>query len=387
LVVAALACAPTLIMPAIASAQRLGSRVLHEGMSGSDVATLQAELTKAGFTTPTVGVFGPITDRNVKRFERAYGLKVNGVVDAAVVRRLGSVIAELSQTTGGAGVSAGPAKTKTKNKAKTKKTSTKPAAKTSGPTGPTSATGPTGGSGPTGATGLTGTTGSTAPPIPHNGGSEHLGNRVLKPGDEGHDVRVLQNYLTVVGYFTPVTGDFDAATERGVIAFEEQQGENQDGIVSYSLADALRGAVAQIESAPVERASLNSDGLATAPADAPPAVQAVIAWANKIAFKPYVYGGGHASWNSRGYDCSGSVSYALHGADLVQAPEDSSEFESYGLGGTGRWITIYATGGHAYMNVAGLWFDTVSQQESGDRWSTKRVSPSAGYIVRHPPSF
>ena len=371
-------------MPAIASAQRLGSRVLREGMSGSDVATLQADLTKAGFTTPTVGVFGPITESNVKRFERKYGLKVNGVVDAAVVRRLGSVIDELSRTTGGVGVSAGSANTKTKTR--TKKTSTKPAAKTNGPTGPT---GPTGASGPTGATGLTGTTGSTPqlPVIPHNGSSEHLGNRVLKPGDEGHDVRVLQNFLTVVGYFTPVTGDFGTATESSVIAFEEQQGDNQDGIVSYSLADALRVAEAQVESAPVERAHLNSEGIATAPADAPPAVQAVIAWANKIAFKPYVYGGGHASWNSRGYDCSGSVSYALHGADLVQAPEDSSEFESYGLGGRGRWITIYSTDGHAYMNVAGLWFDTVSQQESGDRWSTKRVSPLAGYIVRHPPSF
>jgi peptidoglycan hydrolase-like protein with peptidoglycan-binding domain len=367
-----------LAVPALAAAQRLGSRVLREGMSGSDVRALQHDLTKAGFATPVVGVFGPVTEASVKRFERKYGLEVNGIVDETFVHKLESALTDTPQATGGAGVSAGATK---RTKTTTKKSSTKNASKTASPTGASGLTGSTGSSGPSGATGTPG----TIPVVPHNGSSEHLGNRVLKEGDEGHDVRVLQNYLTVIGYFTAVSGDFDTSTEHNVIKFEEQQGDRPTGIVSYPVADALRVAEAQIESAPVEKAHLNSDGTVTAPADAPLAVQEVIAWANKIAFKPYVYGGGHASWNSSGYDCSGSVSFALHGADLISAPDDSSEFESYGLGGTGRWITIYATDGHAYMNVAGLWFDTVAQQETGDRWSKTRAWAAGGFVARHPP--
>ena len=138
--------------------------------------------------------------------------------------------------------------------------------------------------------------------------------------------------------------------------------------------------------APAGKATLNSNGLAVAPANAPAVIQNVIAAANKIAFKPYVYGGGHGSWDSTGYDCSGSVSYALHGGGLLSTPYDSTQFESYGASGTGKWITIYANAGHAYMQVAGLWFDTAAQSSSNgnDRWSTTRISPASGFVVRHP---
>jgi cell wall-associated NlpC family hydrolase len=138
--------------------------------------------------------------------------------------------------------------------------------------------------------------------------------------------------------------------------------------------------------APVEKAHLNSDGLAVAPADAPAVIREIIAAANQIAFDPYVYGGGHQSFQSNGYDCSGSVSYALHGGGLLSSPYDSTQFETYGTAGHGRWITIWANGGHAYMNVAGLWFDTAAQSSSNgnDRWSATRISGSSGFIVRHP---
>jgi hypothetical protein len=131
------------------------------------------------------------------------------------------------------------------------------------------------------------------------------------------------------------------------------------------------------------------NGLAVAPADAPAAVKQVIAAANSIATTPYVYAGGHGSWNSSGYDCSGSVGFALHGGGLLSQTEDSSQMESYGTGGPGQWITVYANAGHAFANIAGLWFDTAAQSSSNnqDRWSTRRASPAGGFVVRHPRGY
>jgi len=109
----------------------------------------------------------------------------------------------------------------------------------------------------------------------------------------------------------------------------------------------------------------------------------VIAAADEIATRPYVYGGGHGSFESDGYDCSGSVSYALHGGGLLSSPEDSSALESYGEPGPGRYITIYADAEHAWMTIDGRRYDTVALQESGSRWSSSMTS-TAGYVVRHP---
>ena len=111
--------------------------------------------------------------------------------------------------------------------------------------------------------------------------------------------------------------------------------------------------------------------------------QRVIAAANAIASKPYRYGGGHGSFTDSGYDCSGSVSYALHGGGLLSGPLDSSGFMSYGRPGPGRHITIYASPGHAYMTIDGRRFDTSARWETGSRWSSTQRS-SAGYVVRHP---
>ena len=129
------------------------------------------------------------------------------------------------------------------------------------------------------------------------------------------------------------------------------------------------------------------DGLAAAPMSVPPAVQEIIWAGNELIGLPYIYGGGHASFISPGYDCSGTVSFALHGANLLQTPEDSSEFEGWGSHGAGRYVTIFANPGHAYMTVAGLRLDTSAaddpSNEQGPRWRPLRQG-NEGFVVRHP---
>ncbi|HXE44893.1 MAG TPA: hypothetical protein VN635_06820 [Conexibacter sp.] len=127
-------------------------------------------------------------------------------------------------------------------------------------------------------------------------------------------------------------------------------------------------------------------GVAYAPAAAPLAVQQAIWAANTLRHKPYVYGGGHKSFRSRGYDCSGTVSFALHGAGLLRAPLDSSDFMRWGQRGRGQWITIYTNPGHAWMVIAGLRLDTAGPGQSGPRWRTVPGS-TRGFRVRHPVGF
>ena len=146
-------------------------------------------------------------------------------------------------------------------------------------------------------------------------------------------------------------------------------------------------------------AQLLPDGTAAAPADAPPQVQQAIFAANLIQDKPYIYGGGHGSFDAKGYDCSGTVSYALHGGGLLDAPLDSSSFMSWGEKGLGQWITVYTNPGHAYAVIAGLRLDTSAAAvtratkaqykkalESGPRWRPTPRS-SRGYRMRHPVGF
>jgi cell wall-associated NlpC family hydrolase len=119
---------------------------------------------------------------------------------------------------------------------------------------------------------------------------------------------------------------------------------------------------------------------------APIEVQKAIWAANEITKKPYIYGGGHRSFKSRGYDCSGTVSYALHGAGLLASPLDSSSFMKWGAAGKGDWITIYTNPGHAYAYIAGLRLDTSGPGESGPRWRVAKRS-NKGFRVRHPAGF
>jgi cell wall-associated NlpC family hydrolase len=128
------------------------------------------------------------------------------------------------------------------------------------------------------------------------------------------------------------------------------------------------------------------DGTAQAPSNAPGVVKRVILAANQIAKFPYKWGGGHGAWRDNGYDCSGSVSFALAGAGLLDRPLTSGLFMGYGAPGPGRWITIYANEGHMFMVVAGLRFDTVGRGRAGTRWQDAAVS-TTGYAVRHVPGL
>ncbi len=128
-------------------------------------------------------------------------------------------------------------------------------------------------------------------------------------------------------------------------------------------------------------------GVALAPPDAPAAVQNVINAANTIVGRPYVWGGGHASFYSTAYDCSGSVSFALFGGGLIPRPLTSGELEHWGAPGPGRWITVYANGGHTFAEIAGLRWDTVGDARgTGPRWHLPTTS-TAGFVARHPPGY
>jgi hypothetical protein len=133
-------------------------------------------------------------------------------------------------------------------------------------------------------------------------------------------------------------------------------------------------------------------GLAYAPSDAPIQVQQAIWAGDAIRYKPYVYSGGHGVWNDVGYDCSGSVSYVLHAAGLIKTSMDSSQFMNWGEKGLGAWITVYANPSHAFVEIAGVRFDTSSQQDphpargSGPRWRPLAARTS-GYVAVHPVGF
>ncbi|MDO8188299.1 peptidoglycan-binding protein [Conexibacter sp. JD483] len=311
-------------------------------MSGQDVRVLQDYLTRAGFSTPVGGDFGPITLGNVKKFEKRYGLTVDGVVDSAFVTKIRGVVEP---------------NTKAKPKSKTRAKST--------------------------------------------GIGRHLGDRTLKKGMTGQDVRVLQDYLDRAGFTTTVDGQFGSGTLKLVKRFQQTQELPVTGIVDAQTVTVLRrigdassaGSGSNVGGAdfdmttvdaPIGRAKLLANGLAVAPADAPQAVKDAIEAGNEIATKPYVYGGGHGKWIDRGYDCSGSVSYALYRAGLLDESMPSGSFMNWEASGRGKWITTYANGGHMYMVIAGLRFDTSGANPS--RWQSDMRSNS-GFTVRHPAGY
>jgi peptidoglycan hydrolase-like protein with peptidoglycan-binding domain len=231
-------------------------------------------------------------------------------------------------------------------------------------------------------------------------------SRTLAEGSQGSDVKTFQKYLRRAGFRTKATGYFGTKTASAQRAFERQVGRRADARATVREQHLLRRtATGELNEAgetggraydedydppasnPSARAKLSSDGrTAIAPDSAPEEVKDAIAAANRITRKPYKYGGGHGKWEDSGYDCSGSVSYALHGGGLLGRPRDSTGFMSWGQAGKGDWITVYGNSGHAYVVIAGLRFDTSSAGAgggSGPRWRTKSRS-SSGYVARHP---
>jgi len=139
---------------------------------------------------------------------------------------------------------------------------------------------------------------------------------------------------------------------------------------------------------PTAKAHLLPNGMLVPPKSAPPRVKAVIAAANKIRSKPYVWGGGHARWWDRGYDCSGSVSFALHGGKFLESPLPSGPMAKWGEEGEGRWITVWTNAGHAYAEVAGFRWDTSGDNggETGPRWH-EDLRDNVGFVSRHPTGY
>ena len=244
-----------------------------------------------------------------------------------------------------------------------------------------------------------------------------LGIRRLRVGTQGKDVRALQDALTRLGYPAVTDGAFGPATRTSVRMFERAAGLRIDGVLTQREVRKLKrvarsggsaGAVSlrttqtagtttatsnptppadqptgqAAPPAPIA-ASVGANGLAVAPAGAPAAIAAIIQAGNAIAHKPYRFGGGHQNWQDTGYDCSGSVSYALHGAGLLDTPLASYDFYNWGEAGPGQWVTIYAKDDHAYMVVAGLRFDTTASKGGGSRWTAAGRAPT-GYVARHP---
>ena len=230
---------------------------------------LQQALGQAGFKVKVDGNFGTGTLRAVKRFQRASRLEPSGTVGTRTVKALKRALRGSSANANG-GFSDDP----------------------------------------------------------NDDGAHHsLGDRIpVKRGMSGHDIRVLQDFLTRAGFKVGIDGEFGSTTEKAVKKFETAQNRPVDGIMDAGDIDALRTLAGQddpgagtqpTQLAPGDTAQIGPDGLAIAPASAPDPVKAIIAAGNQIASKPYKYGGGHGKWNDSGYDCSGSVSYALHGAGLL----------------------------------------------------------------------
>jgi hypothetical protein len=295
----ALACALATGVPAVAGAEVKAGAASKRG----DVRALQR---KVGVAAD--GIFGPATERALKRWQRRHGLAADGIAGP--------------QTRSAMGLGAGPVLKR------------------------------------------------------RHGGSDGRRGRPARTPRRSHragGVRALQRKVGV-----PADGVFGPATEAAVKRWQRRHGLAADGVVGPQTRAAMG-----LGAGPVLKRRRGGSGGGGGGGGR---LSRLIAAANRIATAPYKYGGGHGTYHDSGYDCSGSISYALHYAGLLRTPLDSSGFMSYGLPGRGTHVTIYANAGHAYMVVDHRRFDTSARGETGSRWTSTHRSP-AGYAVRHPPGL
>jgi hypothetical protein len=148
----------------------------------------------------------------------------------------------------------------------------------------------------------------------------------------------------------------------------------------------LRQSSGPTSDAAISNADVLKNGIALPPIEAPEEVRLIIEAGNQIARTPYLWGGGHGKWLDHGYDCSGSISFALANAGLLRGPQTSGALAGWGAPGKGKWITVYANSGHVYMVVAGVRFDTSGTRATGSRWQ-KDMRGNGGFVARHPPGL
>jgi cell wall-associated NlpC family hydrolase len=233
--------------------------------------------------------------------------------------------------------------------------------------------------------------------LPAQASAAPYASRSLRLGAHGADVKLLQRYVSAAGHRASRDGEFGPRTQRALRATELELELRADGVATPREQRAIRRAVkdpagggAAYVAPPLPdkvvhgaKGTVTADGFAVPPASAPEAVKDVIAAGNVIATTPYKWGGGHANWDDTGYDCSGSVSYALHGGGLLDSALVSGDFAHWGARGPGSWITLYSNASHVYMVVAGLRFDTSARSRTGSRW-TSEMRSADGFAVTHP---
>jgi peptidoglycan hydrolase CwlO-like protein len=212
-------------------------------------------------------------------------------------------------------------------------------------------------------------------------------------------ITALVNQLQATHDRIKAARDAVAAKERQIESQHAQIQQQQSELVAArnareSVLNALLAKERQIQTdlsnipAPAGRATIDSSGDAIPPSNAPLAVRAAIDAANQIDDLPYVWGGGHGSFTSSGYDCSGAVSYMLHGGGFLSSPLDSTGLEVWGESGGGNWITVFANSGHTWAYVAGLRWDTGGPGGgSGPRWSSVMRDDASSFIARHPAGY
>jgi len=366
-----MAIAAAAVFPAatgVATADSSSPATVH--VQGASVASVQRALGIAAD-----GIWGPETRAAVRSYQQAHGLTVDGIVGPQTLASLGlaSNATASTATAGGAatvsavqgklGISADGVFGPQTNDA-VKHFQSAHGLTVDGIVGPATAQ----------ALGL------SAPAAPLREAHSHHAHAHASGSDSGSSsVSDVQHALGI-----PADGVFGPQTEQSVKHFQSAHGLTADGVVGPATAQAL-GIGAPASPLHERHSSSGSSGSGSGDSSGTSSAMArMIAAANQIADTPYVWGGGHGSFVSSGYDCSGSVSYVLHAGGLLSSPEDSSALESYGAPGPGSHITIYANSGHAWMTIDGRRFDTGGG--GGSRWKSAPRS-GAGFVVRHPVGF